>query len=105
MKKNPENVTIGPMAYQIYFDDMVGVDEDKNSEMVDIEGCISHKSSTITVNTYLDNRYKRVVLMHEILHGISVVNRVDLTESQCDQLAYAFIGLMQDNPGLIEWMM
>jgi hypothetical protein len=104
MIKNPENVSIGPIAYQIYFDDIVGEDEDKDNKIVDIEGCISHKSSTITVNVFLDNEYKRVVLMHEILHGMSVVNRIDLTEAQCDQLAYAFIEFMHDNPKLIDWM-
>jgi hypothetical protein len=104
VKKNPEFVTIGPMSYQIYFDDMEAEDEDKSGKIIDLEGCISHKTSTITVNTFLDNEYKKIVLMHEILHGISVVTRADLTEAQCDQLAYAFIGLMHDNPNLIDWM-
>jgi hypothetical protein len=115
MRKDPENVVIGPIAYQIIFEDMQGqvvnsfgddpCAKGENDIFVDIEGNISHQHSTILVHQKLEPSYKRVVLMHEILHGISRVTRTDLTEAQCDQLAYALIDLFNDNPGLMEWMM
>lgn len=111
----PFVVAIGPILYKIIFDDLQAVKDaviaakEYDSEMpgdlenVKFEGCITYQDSTICVNVALEETYKKVVLMHEILHGLSTHSGADLTEKQCDQLAYAIVAMMNDNPGLIDW--
>lgn len=115
MITQPALVTIGPVVFTITFDDMEAVKESVirakeyddepigELEHVRFEGCITYQDSSIAINKNLEMVYKKVVLMHEILHGISTHTGADLTEKQCDQLAYQLIDLMNNNPLLIDW--
>jgi hypothetical protein len=115
MNSKPHGVKIGPVVFKVVFDDLVAVkeavqrateydEERKALENVRFEGCITYQDSTISVNEALEIDYKKVVFMHEVLHAISTHIEANLTEDQCDQLAYALVSLIKENNHVISWI-
>jgi hypothetical protein len=114
-KPKPFAVQIGPIVFNIVWDDLRAVkeavqrateyDEEREAlENVRFEGCITYQDSTISINKALELDYKKVVLMHEIMHAISTHTRANLTEEQCDQLAYALVDFMKINTPTVAWI-
>ena len=52
-----------------------------------------------------DCQHRRYVLMHEIIHALSNMTGLGLSEEQVDGLAFGFVRLIQDNPHLIDYLL
>lgn len=111
----PNHIVIGPIIYNMRFEsleavkevvnDAIGFDEERgNLESVKFEGCISYQDSIISIRKNMDKRYTKVVVLHELMHAISTQYNADLTEKQCDTLAYSLLQLIDDNPFLFQWL-
>ena len=94
-------VKIGPIVYDV---------DERDLSDAEIGGIIRYKSSTISIDTNIRTiESKRQVLLHEILHGIINQGKCEDclvgekgTEKLIDVLAYGLLGLIQDNPELLE---
>lgn len=91
------NIKIGPQVFTIeYIKDLRG-DEDQR-----LDGRIRFGLSKIILDSDLDQFSRHQVLWHEILHSIAQQSPVSkLSESLIDTLSFAIIGVLNENPWLI----
>ena len=90
------------------------VSETKEPIIIDnreTRGKIEYNSAEIVISDREEtcsNDRKAAVLMHEIVHGIiyerGLMSQVDDSEMLCDEFSSAFIGLIRDNPKLIDFI-
>ena len=90
------------------------VSETKDHIIIDNKECrgkIEYDSTEIVISDREDtcsNDRKAAVLMHEIVHGIiyerGLMSKIEDRELVCDEFSSAFIGLIRDNPKLIDFI-
>ena len=90
------------------------VSETKEPILIDNKECrgkIEYDSAEIVISDREEtcsNDRKTAVLMHEIVHGIiyerGLMSQIQDHELVCDEFASAFIGLVRDNPQLIDFI-
>lgn len=93
----PEKIKIGWKEYTIEHAD--------TREMLIINGgvCygeIEYDDQVIRLNKNYGDEQKKATLIHEILHGISNMYTLDMTEDLITKLANALYIVMKDNPNL-----
>lgn len=115
------NVRVGPIDYSIEFENYQAVQDkvEKSDTFEDtipegvppeeyklqkVEGCISFQETNISIYKDMKMQYQQIVVLHELAHAMNRQYCMNLTEVQCDQLAYAMLDLVQDNHHLIEWL-
>ena len=93
-------VKIGPFAFRISAPDTIPFDEADRAEQA--LGVISYVDHTIQIRSDLrfDPQNQRVVLMHEVLHGLFAHLGWEMSEGQVDCLSEHLVELFQDNPRL-----
>lgn len=93
----PKKIKIGWKEYEIE-----QVDE-KGQLIVDAGTCygeIEYDDQVIRLNKNYGDEQKKATLIHEILHGISNMYTLDMTEDLVTKLANALYIVMKDNPNL-----
>jgi len=96
MRKKNElmSVKIGPELYRAYT-----VPSFKNGNM----GRCYYSKSEIVISEAYEERKQRNTLWHEIIHAISDTYQIGLTEEQVRMMEVGIVGLIDDNPHLIEF--
>jgi len=92
-----ESVKIGGITYPISRVD------DLRDESQKLDGWIRYRPYSIQLDSGIGEQGERVVLWHEILHGILTqagISYEDEHESVLDALAYGISQVLQDNPVL-----
>lgn len=64
-------------------------------------GRASLKDQTIRLNDILPNDTRHSTLLHEVIHLISDLTSVELSEVQVDVVAQGMFTLMKDNPQVV----
>jgi hypothetical protein len=63
-----------------------------------LNGYIDHHAATIQVdNSRVESKIAET-LLHEIIHGIEIDRRLDMSEHQVDQVAAGLMGVCADSP-------
>ena len=94
-----DNVKIGPLVYKVVFDGNL-----TGEEGPPIFGAIVISKSTIFVEDLADDQWKRITLLHEIIHAMLDQAGQEQNENVINALAHGVYGLLKDNPDLIEWI-
>ncbi len=58
----------------------------------------------LLIEDFLSDDHKRITVAHELLHAISYLSGLDLTESQVRGLSHLLYTVMQENPKLVQHM-
>jgi hypothetical protein len=66
------------------------------------EGLYIPMEAKILIASSLVGDEKVQTIFHEILHAMSAIYHIDLSERQVDQIATAFVIMMRDNPNFLE---
>lgn len=69
-----------------------------------LSGQIKYEDSVIQIDARLKSQWERQVLWHEIFHGIIEQRGIEVKDEDrtVDQLAYAIMQVLRDNPWLAE---
>ena len=73
--------------------------------LVDDDGSVLFGTSEfanrrLRVDSLLPDEHQRITVFHELLHAISYLSGLDLTENQTRGLSHQFYAVLKDNPGL-----
>ncbi len=91
-----ETIRIGPIDFKYVESDIIVSVDGKQ-----LDGKIAYGSGTkIEVVAGTPEQYKRLVLWHEIIHGILYMGGREETEELIDVLAAGVMGVLRDNPEL-----
>ena len=95
MTESIKKVKIGPFEYLVNYVDKL---QTKDGNAV-LYGEISERNSTIQLNTDMSPQFERVVLWHEIIHGLLDSGGFgNHDERMIDVLAHGLVQVLQDNP-------
>lgn len=96
------SVRIGAIDYKISTSEQL-------SKHHGLDGQIAYDSAEITVNGGTEPQRQYAILLHEIIHGILTAAKAescfaddDAQEKAVDIMAYGVLGLIRDNPELIQ---
>ena len=95
--KTGDTIRIGPLIYSIRLVERL---EDDNREP--LNGRIRHDDCEILIAADISPQVQRVVLWHEVLHGILHSQGEGDDEAFVDMLAHEIARVLQDNPMLAE---
>ena len=96
----PEAIKIGNYTYKLEFVPLI-IQSDGGARL----GEIDYPKEKITIVESLSTKYRNLVIMHEIVHGLAAYRNIDLEEMGVDALADAILQLIQDNPDLMKAFM
>lgn len=90
-----KSVKIGGIVYD------VKVTPNLCSDTVRLNGHIKHDQTLIELDEAMSAQCMKVVLFHEILHGIANQAGIEDDEKMVEVLAFGIVGVLQDNPELV----
>ena len=102
--KKLKSIKVGPVKYQLVESaSLLG----ENGQAYD--GVHRPSEGKLMVRSGIpDGTYKKVVLMHEIIHACFETTGLDVPlewrERICDALGYQIVGLIKENPQLVEYV-
>ena len=70
-------------------------------ESTKLNGHIEYQKTKIELESNMSAQCKKVILFHEILHGIMTQAGLENDEKLVEILAYGLVGVLQDNPELV----
>jgi hypothetical protein len=88
----PKQLVIGPHEYSVEFDHDIRMSDGHN-------GQISYRKKYIKLDPAEGQSERQIILLHEVLHGISDVFRVGLSEEDNDRVATGLVMFLRDNFG------
>lgn len=98
-------VTINPLTYNIIFEDSPKIDEEF------ILGYIDQEQLEIKIKSTMHKDRRRVVVIHEILHGMLMKSGLNLKEEEDEHyeqiievLSHSILALIRQNPKLFEYL-
>lgn len=92
-----KEIKIGGVIYEI--EDAANLRGDKDQQL---DGWIRYGPAKILLSSEMGGQRRRVVLWHEVLHGIMTQAGYDKhDEALIDALAYGIVQVLQDNPILV----
>jgi len=99
----PERIELLGEVYTVRLVEQPRSDEDPTGVNGDLWGYIHFKRAEILVQDGATPQRQRVILLHELLHGIEIeeVMSISLSEKQVTRLARAIDGLFAQNPDLV----
>ena len=86
----PSKVKIGPIIYHV--EEVNGLRDGDTK----LDGHIRYSDCKILIEEELDPMVKRVVFVHEFLHGILTQASIEHTESLIDVLAYGIVDVLDN---------
>lgn len=98
-------IRIGPVIYRVVEaddDHMIGASSDGSGKAVRLNGDIMYHSLLIRVNVTSAPEAKVITLWHEAIHGLLHNAGQDQDEGVVSALGFGIIGLIRDNPQLVE---
>lgn len=91
------NIKIGPLVYEVLL-----IPKLVSEEGVDLSGQILYEDCVIKLEKESNPRRQLVVLWHEIVHGISDLYGLELSEQTVSILATATFCAFEENPILVK---
>lgn len=101
MYNPPKTVKVGPVNYTVRSYENLAGDDGKA-----LWGHCNHTSLEVALNNGVAKDFERVVLMHELLHGIYHLSGLPDSEQEeqvVNSLAPLLVLLLRDNPKLVEY--
>lgn len=97
--KTPERVVIGPLEYQVKIVKNLRSDDNKR-----LAGMINGPEATIYLTEEQSPQFARIVLWHEMIHGIldAAGFQAEHNEAVVDALAHGLVDVILRNPDLID---
>lgn len=96
MNDLPKTIRIGGFDY-----DVVEKERLRNEQDVRLSGQIACEDLEIRVDSDISDRFRPLVLWHEVIHGILQHAGIsDHNEQQIEALAYGIMQVLRDNPWL-----
>lgn len=104
-KGNLMKINIDPVVYDVQYVDNPNYDEDE------IFGYIDTENNVIKIKKGLDNTRKKIILLHEVFHGMLLKCGLNLKEEDDDMfeqiiecLSHSTLSLINHNPELIKFL-
>jgi hypothetical protein len=96
MENLPKTIRIGGFDYDIVITDGLRSERDER-----LSGQIACEDLEVRVSADISDRFRPLVLWHEIIHGILQHAGIsDHNEQQIEALAYGIMQVLRDNPWL-----
>ena len=67
-------------------------------------GQINHQELTIRVGTHIPPEQQRETLLHEVIHGVDVAMRLNLSEEDTSRLSRGLHAALRDNPDFAKYL-
>ena len=106
----PTPVQIGALSYNIVRQAKIlstnGSDASGNAEPHEVWGQIQYAETQIVLDQAVSVQYERVLLWHELLHGVLFnAGHEQVSEDLIDALAAGIVDMLRRNPHLVTYTM